>query len=110
MVKVELQFSLVGVSEIYKRELDGEETTAKDTLSYVHKTIVDQFGDRALIIANENELKSSGVYPKNYAAGWFLYNGAELVVVDHGNTMKTAYNNMIESAKKVDWDNEPRKF
>ncbi len=111
-MKVKLSFTLVGKSNIWKRNIPKGvqlESSNADTLAFVRDTVVDQFGGRALVIVNEHRLVNDAYpYPEYYAAGWFISEGDEqyeLVVVDHGDTMEAATKAMMNSVKVVDWNN-----
>jgi len=110
-MRVKLHFTLVGRSEIWKRNMPKGmpmEFTNEDTLSFVRDIVADQFGDRALVVINEHLLRdNSRTYPEYYAAGWFISEDdeqSELVVIDHGSTMDAATKAMLESVKVVDWN------
>lgn len=110
-MKVRLYFTLVGKSNEWKRasrpNLDLDFTNAS-TLDFVRDRVASQFGERALVIVNDNLLKNDArVYPEYYAAGWFISeedNPRELVVVDHGSSMEEANRAMMKSVSMVDWD------
>ena len=109
-MKVKLHFTLAGKSNMWKRHLPKGillDSTDKDTLEYVKETVANQFGDRAMVIVNEHSLsKGVGSYPEYYVAGWFVSedtNPVELVIVDHGRTMKDAQEAMLASVQVIDW-------
>lgn len=109
-MKVRIYFTLVGKSNIWKRHLSkltALDFANTDTLEYVRETVANQFGDRALVIVNEDKLKDgSGSYPEYFAAGWFVSeedNPQELIVVDHGNSMESAVKAMMSSVKTIGW-------
>ena len=111
MRRVKIYSTLVGRSNAWKRNMPKEtqvEFGSAATLSYVRDLVVEQFGERALVIVNEKTLESDKLtYPEFYSAGWFVSEGEdplELVVVDHGKTMEAATNAMMESVKLVNWD------
>lgn len=110
MKKVKLHFTLVGKSESWKRKMPHEllkEATNQDTLTFVRNTVSDRFGNRALVMVDEDKLLL-GPYPKFYSAGWFISEGdnaSELVVVHHGSTMDLATKSMLNYVCNVDWDN-----
>jgi len=110
MLKVQLHFMLVGKSNAFERKLPAEliaQFTNDYRFSVVRDIVTNQFGDRAVIIPNEDKLKKNfGVYPKFYSAGWFISQGdneSELIMVEHGNTMEAATKAMLESVKMVNW-------
>lgn len=116
-IKVKLNFILVGKSISWKRNMTREkqiEFRNSATLSFVRDTVINQFGNRALVIINESVLESNTIiYPKFYSAGWFISEGddsRELVVIDHGNTMEAANKAVIESVKVIDWQSCSRKI
>lgn len=109
MHKIKLHFTLVGKPDEWRRNLpDGINFgwTNKDTVEFVKETVCNYFGNRSIIMMHENIMTNSTNYPKFYAAGWFInvdYK-SELVVISHGETMKSAINSVIESVKLLDWE------
>lgn len=109
MQKVKLLFTLIGKSDSWQRKMTPEkivECKNSDTLSYVCDVVSQQFGNRALVVVNQNRLEY-GTYPTYYSAGWFISEGdnaSELVVIDHGDTMKDATNSMFESIRNMNWN------
>lgn len=111
MRKVQLYFTLVGKSNAWERGLQKDEIarfTNKYRVEMIRDIVSNQFGNRAIIITNEDRLKNSiSTYPKFYSAGWFVSQDddeSELVVVGHANTMEAATKTMLEAVKLVDWD------
>ena len=109
MRQVKLHFTLVGKTREWSRNLPSGinlEWTNKDSLDFVKETVVSYFGNRALVVMHEDTITGHINYPEFYAAGWFIDVDveSEMVVVSHGNTMKSAVSNMIESVKSLDWD------
>jgi hypothetical protein len=111
MTKVQLHFALIGKTNRYKSLLQKDnilEWSNKDTLQYVESIVTDYFGDRAVLIIGENMLcEKMIVYPKYFAAGWFVSTGAEpheLVVIAHGETMAAANKVMLDGVKNSSWE------
>lgn len=108
MIKVKLTHTLVG------RTIDPKETETlnnSDRLNVVLGFVEDQFGDRPVHILDGNlVLEDGNKYPSHFAAGWFIGEGlkdgkknSELVVVGHGNSLKTAREYLMNCMKNVDW-------
>ena len=110
MRKIALHFTLVGKSNSWERGLSIDtihQHANKDRLAIVKKMVADQFGERALVVANEKALSNIlANYPGYFAAGWFISEDAEdeLVMVGHGDSMEAANLSMMEAIKNVDWD------
>lgn len=111
-MRVRLNLTLVGKADMWKRNIPKGtqlEDSNKDTLLFVKNTVADQFGDRAIVVVDEHSLSNDiYLYPKYYAAGWFVSEGdepTELVVVDHGENMELAVKAMLNSVTTIDWDN-----
>lgn len=112
MRQVSLNFSLVGktnqfVSQFPKAERDN---ILNDViLDMVKEQVNFHFGDRACVVHNEAALGFAGRYPEYYAAGWFVSedspgHGSDLVVIAHGESMKSARNEMMEAVRVTDWE------
>jgi hypothetical protein len=103
-----LNFRLLGRS--YQKIQVGEE---EETVYMAEKEVKNQFGNRPIFIPKQC---SNNLYPKMYAAGWAISNecidgsegGSELVVIAHGETMKTANENMILTITNIDWKKHAR--
>lgn len=108
MTKIKLHFTLTGKTDEWKKYFRGESFSNKDNLEYIRDIVIGQFGKRPMLIANEKILSDDVVvYPKYFAAGWFISDDsplAELVVIAHGETMDVANKAMMETVRKVDWD------
>lgn len=116
MLKVQLYFTLVGRSASFERKLSSEmiaQFTNEYRLDVVRGIVAEQFGNRAIVIMNEDRLKAKvPVYPEFYSAGWFVSQGddeLELIIVEHGRTMESATRAMMESVKAVDWSERAAK-
>lgn len=111
MRKVKLCFTLVGKTNAWERGLSSDiigQISNEDRLFIVRKMVADRFGDRALIILNEQDLASNlSHYPEFFSAGWFISEDdgvSEMVVVEHADSMEAASDAMIEAVKLLDWD------
>lgn len=107
--KVSVNFTLVGKSRPKESELSNTE------LYYlVESKITEQFGNRPVLIQNEEALTSElRRFPDYYAAGWFVSNspitgtsgaGSELLVVAYGSSMISAQAMMMDAVSNSDWD------
>lgn len=114
MRKVMLQFKLVGRSFTSKRKKDRDALTAKASLDNIKSAIELHFGNRPMVIVNENIVfTDTAEAPEFYSAGWFVSdkpvgNGtmpSELVVVATGSTMQAASANLMVAVSHVDWEN-----
>jgi len=113
MRQVRLNFSLVGktnqfIGQFPKAERDSLLNDV--VLDMVKEQVKFHFGDRACTVHNESALGFIGKYPEYYAAGWFVSedtprNGTDLIVIAHGESMKSARNAMMEAVRMTDWDN-----
>ena len=111
MMKVKLQFQLVGKSDTYKKYLPATklgEWTNENTLELIKDTVANYFGDRAVFVFHEETLRNNVVkYPKFFSAGWFVSQEKEpheLVVISHGDTMEEANKSVVEATKILDWN------
>lgn len=112
MRKVKLQFTLTGKSTACLRKLPAHivsEVKNRELFDYVKDLVVDQFGERALYIDNEDILKGdTRPYPACYSAGWFVSddeeNMSELVVLAHGDNMEKATKAMFDVVSTTDWN------
>ena len=87
----------------------------ESVLYLVESQVNFHFGKRPLFISDkELVLIERRKYPQFYAAGWFVSNkptddsnksGSELVVIAHGEDMKSAKEAMIRAAENSDWNN-----
>lgn len=110
--KVKMDFILVGRS--YRNSKELEEFNSIDFLYHVQNQIKSHFGYRAVYISDEIRVSMNNLkYPEFYAAGWFISDqpiadtqgkGSELVIVSHGDSMKSAKNSMIKTVEYVKWD------
>ena len=124
-IKVSIMFTLVGKTldvptRKASRYLDDEEESIvdphiasrkwdnEDSLGIVIQKVNKHFGaTRPLIVINEDILSEERlVYPDFFCAGWFVSSDgkAELVVVDHGNSLELANKSMMTSVTKIDWE------
>lgn len=110
--KVSLRLSLVGRSDNGYRVKDVDWTN-EEQLETVKSIVGDYFGNRALLIQNEDFIKvSKGEYPEYYCAGWFLSEtgvddsnkSSELVVLAHGKSMESARKAMMDTVRSTDWN------
>ena len=107
MKNIVLHFSLVGkVREIKV----GKERTNADLANGIKKVIQQQFGDRPILFMSEDIILSDERYPSYYIAGWFTGDNKELVVIDHGNSMKSARQSLFASINNIDWDSCAKEF
>lgn len=109
--KVKISLTLVGKSRYGSdnfKDLSNEEI-----LLMIENQITEQFGARPIFVHNRKKVSSDFQYPEFYAAGWFVSDdpisntngvGSELVVVAHGENMKSAKSSMMQAISTVDWD------
>jgi hypothetical protein len=111
--KVKISLTLVGRSHFGHNKF--KDFSNEEILFMVESQIVEQFGKRPLFIHDKKNVSRENYdYPKFYAAGWFVSDdpvtdteaiGSELVVVAHGDDMKSARDTMMRAISTVDWDN-----
>jgi hypothetical protein len=110
--KVKISLTLVGRSHFgYDKFKD---LSNEEILFMIENQIIDQFGKRPLFIHDKESVSfEAQKYPKFYAAGWFVSEepvtdtdgiGSELVVVAHGEDMKTARLSMMRAVSMVKWN------
>lgn len=111
--KVKISLILIGKSHYNynkSKELNNEEI-----LSMIENQIVKQFGERPLFVVDRESITfDANSYPKFYAAGWFTSDdpitdtsgiASELVIVAHGEDMKTARTSLMNAVPSIHWDN-----
>ena len=111
--KVQINSTLV--ARTYHSFNEVKDFSNESILYLVESQINFHFGKRPLLISDrELVLINRRKYPQFYAAGWFVSNeprdetnknGSELVVVAHGEDMKSAKEAMIRAAENSDWNN-----
>jgi hypothetical protein len=106
-----LHFTLVGKV----KELGNvpREHTNSDVLECIRQRVEEHFGSRPTLIIEKEALENETTqYPDCYIAGWFISEtpinesdiGSELVLIEHGSSMKAARQALMASIKTVDWD------
>lgn len=111
MIKVKLQFTLVGRTDEWKKYIKQDSNIDwrnSDTLDYVKGIINKQFGNRPIVFVNKKNLVNDSMsYPKYFSAGWFIGedNGKELVIVAHGESFEKANKLLMYHVKTIDWEN-----
>ncbi|MHA2280295.1 MAG: hypothetical protein ACXAC5_05550 [Promethearchaeota archaeon] len=114
--KVKISLTLVGRSNFNYDKF--KDFSNEDVLFLVESQVVEQFGKRPIFISDKKNVTFEGrEYPPFYAAGWFISdnpitetdgNGSELVVIAHGEDMKSAKDAMMRAISTVEWDNLAR--
>jgi hypothetical protein len=114
---IRVSINMIMVSKLYRSIKDVHELSNKLMISKVHDQINIHFGNRPVLITDEDIVTlPNRTYPEFFAAGWFIRKddekdtGSELVVVAHGNSMKTAQYNMMREIKSLDWNKSARKL
>lgn len=112
MKQVRLNFSLVGktnqfLKQFPKTEIDN--VLNEVVLDMVKEQVNFHFGNRACFVHDQATLELSGKYPEYYAAGWFVSedspgHGTDLVVIGHGESMKSAQQAVMDAVRSTDWD------
>ena len=114
MIKVKLNFTLVGKTDEWKKYIQKDSNVAwsnADTLDYVKGIITKQFGNRPMAFVNEKNLINDAMpYPRYFSAGWFISedNTKELVIITHGESFEKANKLLLHHIKSIDWDNLAR--
>ena len=112
MIKVKLQFTLVGKSEAWKRGLSKHENidfNNRANLDAIIDIVAEYFGNRALVVEREEMLVDDAIkYPEYYSAGWFISedDAREIVIISHGDTMANANKSMLAAVGSVDWETQ----
>ena len=112
-VKVVRHFTLVGRSQAFTRGLPkhiADEIKNSDMLNSVKGQVIEQFGDRALLIVDEDRLNMNiGPYPEFYSAGWFVDTDGknELTVLAHGRSMEAA-TSLVTDTVSSSWNSKSK--
>lgn len=105
-MKANTQMILVG--RVCRCIEDRSIVSNQDRLNQIRGWVNQYFRCSSTYIHGQEQLiQETCVYPKYYAAGWFVrYDGSvkQSVIVAHGNTMKEARSKMLELAKKIEWN------
>lgn len=112
--KVRVNVTLVGKARPKFKSL--KDLTNKEIFYWMESQVLDQFGsERPLFICDEEMVLIEGrKYPEFYSAGWFVSDdpvsgtegiGSELVVVAHGDSMKSAQEAVMAAIGNTSWDN-----
>lgn len=112
MRQVRLNFSLVGktkqfLNQFPKAEVDNVPNDV--ILDMVKEQVGFHFGNRSYVVHNQTTLELGSKYPEYYAAGWFVSEGSpghgtDLVVIAHGENMKSAQQAVMDAVRLTDWD------
>lgn len=111
MRQVRVNFNLVGNTSQFTRllkDFDKELITNDTILDQIKEQVAYHFGDRAIMVHNEDSLMY-GSYPEYYAATWFVseetgVHGTDLIVVAHGDNMQDAQNTVLNAVRMADWE------
>ena len=109
---IRLHFNLVGCSYLDPRNM--KTMNAPEAHRCVMKQIAEHFRYSPVHISSQLNMETT--YPDYYSAGWFISgpissgSGSELVIVAHGQTQKTANQNMLSAAGKIDWNTLARDY
>ena len=85
----------------------------KERFNLVYDRVSDQFGDRAILVSDKDDvLVEYRPYPEYFAAGWFISGeptentgaGSELVIISHGNSLEGAKNALMIALSNVSWE------
>ena len=111
--KVKISLTLVGRTHFGYNKF--KDLSNEEILFMVESQIIEQFGKRPLFVSDKKNVSIPNIsYPLFYAAGWFVSDDpiletegtcSELVIVTHGEDMKSARDAMMRTASMVDWDN-----
>ena len=112
--KVRINFTLVGKACPDFKPI--KDISNKEIFYWIESKVQDHFGkERPLFFIEEKSLlMEARRYPGFYSAGWFVSDdpitdsegvGSELVVIAHGESMKTAQSAMMIAVGNTDWDN-----
>lgn len=113
--KVKINFTLVGKSFDIKN-IDNLDTS--NILKNVKHMVKLHFGDRPILISDEDDVLRQSSYPRYFSAGWFISDepiygyesnfGSELIVVSHGDSMQLAQSEMMKAISSTNWDHVAR--
>lgn len=111
--KVKISLILIGKSRFNYNK--SKESNNEEILSMIENQVVEQFGERPLFVVDrESVALDINSYPKFYAAGWFISDdpitdtsgvASELIVIAHGENMKTARASLMDAVSSIQWDN-----
>lgn len=113
MRQVRVHLSLVGNSKRLASEFTSDQfdSPRNDTiLDMVKERVRFHFGNRSLLVHNEDSLEFAGIYPSYYAAVWFVSedtptSGTDLIVLGHGESAKSAQSSAMDAVRMANWSN-----